>query len=350
MFVPHQQTPREACSHLYSYTVRKATYGNMTFENSLFWVSEIRRLPNGEVSVNFSYSSFLANPPSKHAVEGYWVVARSALSLNNFTLPSDGRDVDQGFSCQSQVAYTHESTRVLVSDLLAVEDIATIEVDGHTAEPVVQNQRWLRSDINLQLDRRTHNGVLKWSVDLSVSSSLCMFRLAPTSIPQAMQLICHSDCVLLGFYDAESHVVLFCVDCDKWYHRRCLTSPGPLDTVIRAMPDDLPPHLNFIPEDPQSDDERMWAALLGLPIQRCWPNLVPYTPLSFEDLQVRAREYDTEEGVPAQVRKWIKATFDETMVWHTDDQRREAWNLLRRAMRLPPSERMVWKCPSGHFL
>ncbi|KAI0713982.1 hypothetical protein C8Q76DRAFT_796882 [Earliella scabrosa] len=99
--------------------------------------------------------------------------------------------------------------------------------------------------------------------------------------------------------------------------------------------------------DDDEDDRNLWRAILGLPVQRGYPQLVKPAPLSFEILLLAARALP---GRPADVAAWVSATYKRSYVYLPPDIREDHANLFWTVVAQSANDRVVYRCPRGHFV
>lgn len=169
---------------------------------------------------------------------------------------------------------------------------------------------------------------------------------------QRCAVICKPDCGSYRFHEALDVTVL-CMECDEWYHLECLHSRGTLTWARQECAEILPEYLQFEPiaggpDEIEDEGERMWAALLAMPIQRGHSTLARNHPFSLEALLLRVHEQHEEDGMPENVKKWVRRQFNLTLTAHDEEEGKEARRLLKQAIDLTLQNRPVYVCPEGH--
>ena len=99
--------------------------------------------------------------------------------------------------------------------------------------------------------------------------------------------------------------------------------------------------------DDDEDDRNLWRAILGLPVQRGYPQLIKPAPLSFEILLLAAHALP---GRPADVAAWVSATYKRSYVYLPPDIREDHANLFWTVVAQSANDRVVYRCPRGHFV
>ena len=100
-------------------------------------------------------------------------------------------------------------------------------------------------------------------------------------------------------------------------------------------------------QDDDDDERNLWRAILQLPIQRGYPELAQPSPLSFEILLLAARAL---HGRPRDVDQWVSATYQRSYVHLPPHFRAEHKTLFWKAVSQPTLDRIVYRCPRGHFV
>ncbi|KAI0704561.1 hypothetical protein C8Q76DRAFT_820141 [Earliella scabrosa] len=209
--------------------------------------------------------------------------------------------------------------------------------------------------------------------------------------------VCRDDglCAVDRRYEPERDVLLYCEPCARWYHRQCLGPVDSLENVRRRRLIRSACHLEFelsaeqegyrlddeeeesdgeedlaverggpgktmeriredeadMVSDEEADDDMegkaLWQAILATPVQRGWPHFGSSCPLSFELLQLRARHL---AGRPRDIPSWVCARYgrDYPSLDGADRVQHEHWFWSIVAM--SPRERIVYRCPYGHFV
>ena len=163
--------------------------------------------------------------------------------------------------------------------------------------------------------------------------------------------MCTSTCPQGGWYEPEREVILWCEQCARWYHRACVTPVGSVEEQRAANDATVKHAMGEGPAEDAHPGERLWDELLVLPVQRGWPQLAKKTPLSFEDITLKARIAERTGARPQadEVEGWIERRFQETMAVHSGQERRRAYGLLKRVLEMSGGKRIVYCCgTTGH--
>ena len=149
-------------------------------------------------------------------------------------------------------------------------------------------------------------------------------------------------------YHPHRDTVIFCDECNVWYHRDCLFVLGPLAGLRIEDPEALPNYLQELQDADSNEEIARWGRLLAIPIQRRYPGFLGDGFVTYESilLAIRGRWRRLPRNIDDFLRTQAEhATYD-TVQEHLDVMKHD----LDALEYMDPAARLVYRCPRKHML
>lgn len=104
--------------------------------------------------------------------------------------------------------------------------------------------------------------------------------------------------------------VIYCDECDIWYHRECLVVVGPLAGLREEDFDSLPNYLRELADADTNEQIARWGRILAIPIQRRYPGFFGIRFVTYESVLLAARS--RWNRLPKDINRFLRGQAEAT--------------------------------------
>ena len=274
------------------------------------------------------------------------------IDLDNVLAIDDATPRQRYLNPHNAWLITSLETRIWVEGLTSLRFIIPYTPLACDAPVIPWNGEWCRLD--LVLDRPHHRAGKLYYRIRAVRPALSSCRLSVADVlaqhPQAMCLG-ESDeagkrCRFNGVYEPQTDSVLYCIQCERWFHEHCMVILGPLAGLREEERDVLPESL-LNTEDANEHIAR-WERLLSIPIQRRYPHVFGPPFATYERILVAAhrRPNLVSPNIDNFIRKQAKSDGHRL----SDEDLNVIVQDMRALEKIDPASRLVFRCPFNHVV